>query len=75
MRARTAEPSEMDLGNVRQSQEHKEISAETHQIADQRHCFSPPEVWHAVNTIQSTTHPGEKTYFEHRLYFQLTAGS
>lgn len=38
----------------------KEISAETHQISDQRHSFPLPEVWHAVNAVQSTTHPGDK---------------
>lgn len=39
----------------------KEITAETHQISDQGHCFPFPEVWHAVNAVKSTTHPvGQK---------------
>lgn len=44
--------------------EYKEISAETHQISDQRHSFPLPEVWHAVDAVQSAAHPGDNTRTE-----------
>ena len=47
-----------------QSGGYKEISAETHQISDERHSFPLPEVWHAVNAIQSASHPADKTSTE-----------
>lgn len=53
----------MDMGRC-ETGEYKEISAETHQISDERHSFPLPEVWHAVNAIQSATHPGDETCTE-----------
>lgn len=38
----------------------RRICAETHQISDQGHCFPLSEVWHAVDAVKSTAHPGDR---------------
>lgn len=49
----------------------KQIRAETHQISDQGHRFPLPEVWHAVDAVKSTTHPGDEKTKENKEKNQL----